>query len=491
MKGIDVSYWQGPNIDFNKVKSDGYDFVIIRAGYAKSIDKYWEANYKKAKEAGLHVGAYWFQYAVSASDAINEAKTFIGALKGKQLDFPVYYDQEPDGEKTPPMSKYEAFAYAFCQTMEAAGYFAGIYTSESFLRYYQDEFKQRFTLWIANWSKEPSQAAYPAIGVWQKSSKGNVGGISSVDLDVSYKDFPTIIKKAGLNGYARTSTSVVEETPVETVKTSSQRTTIVNKAKSWLGLKEANGSYWPIIEVYNNGKKTPGDRNYKMTKKDAWCACFVSACSIALGLQDIVFTEVSCYYMIELYKKHNRWQENDAYVPSPGDVIFYDWQDSGSGDNTGNPDHVGLVEKVENGKITVIEGNMSDAVGRRTLNVNGRYIRGFGLPAYKEEETPVTPTPEPEPTSEPTPSKTRSQAGLKALAKRVIAGQFGNGDVRKKALPAYVQKRVNYVASHGYTPATDYDDVVKDIWNGLYGNGEERANEIYKEVQAQVNKMLF
>ena len=81
------------------------------------------------------------------------------------------------------------------------------------------------------------------------------------------------------------------------------------------------------------------------------------------------------------------WQENDAYVPGPGDYIFYDWQDNGIGDNTGAADHVGIVEKVSGGVITVIEGNYSDQVKRRTIAVNGRYIRGFGVPKYSSKAT--------------------------------------------------------------------------------------------------------
>ena len=77
--------------------------------------------------------------------------------------------------------------------------------------------------------------------------------------------------------------------------------------------------------------------------------------------------------------------ENDAYVPSHGDYIFYDWQDSGVGDNKGSSDHVGVVEKVEGALITVIEGNYSNAVKRRSLAVNGKYIRGFGVPKYDKE----------------------------------------------------------------------------------------------------------
>ena len=78
----------------------------------------------------------------------------------------------------------------------------------------------------------------------------------------------------------------------------------------------------------------------------------------------------------------NRWVEDDAYAPLPGDIIFYDWNDSGKGDCVGNPEHVGVVERVANGLITVIEGNYKDAVGRRNIKVNARYIRGYGLPDY-------------------------------------------------------------------------------------------------------------
>lgn len=95
-KGIDVSVWQG-DIDFAKVKANGIDFVIIRAGYGKLTsqkDKYFEQNYSRAKAAGLHVGAYWYSYAQSADDAKKEAQTCISVLKGKQFDYPVYFDIE-------------------------------------------------------------------------------------------------------------------------------------------------------------------------------------------------------------------------------------------------------------------------------------------------------------------------------------------------------------------------------------------------------------
>ncbi len=175
----------------------------------------------------------------------------------------------------------------------------------------------------------------------------------------------------------------------EKEKMAKTREVIVAQAQSWLGKKESDGSHRAIIDIYNAHK--PLARSYKVTYTDAWCATFVSACAIKTGMTDIIPTECSCYYMIEGFKKLGRWQENDAYVPKPGDVIFYDWQDSGVGDNRGVADHVGIVEKVSGTTITVIEGNYSNSVKRRTLSVNGRYIRGYGVPAY-DAATAVKPS---------------------------------------------------------------------------------------------------
>lgn len=158
------------------------------------------------------------------------------------------------------------------------------------------------------------------------------------------------------------------------------RNNVVKQAQAWVGLKESDGTHMKIVNVYNGHK--PLARGYKLKSTDSWCAAFVSAVSIECGCTGIIPTEVSCPQMIELFKKLGEWQENDAYKPSPGDVVFYDWDDSGSGDNKGVSDHVGVVEKVSGNKITVIEGNKNNAVERRTLEVNGRYIRGYGVPKY-------------------------------------------------------------------------------------------------------------
>lgn len=163
------------------------------------------------------------------------------------------------------------------------------------------------------------------------------------------------------------------------------RKKVVTKARSYLGSKESDGSHKKIIDLYNGHK--PLARGYAVRYTDEWCATFVSAVSIACGLTDIMPTECSCSKMIELYKALGRWKESDAYQPKIGDVIMYDWEDSGRGDNTGTPNHVGIVVAVNGTSLTIIEGNKSQAVAYRSMNVNGKYIRGYCLPDYSRKAT--------------------------------------------------------------------------------------------------------
>ena len=168
------------------------------------------------------------------------------------------------------------------------------------------------------------------------------------------------------------------------------RAKIVAQAQSWLGLKESDGSFKVIIDTYNSHK--PLAVGYKLKYTDHWCSGFASACAIACNATDIIPTEVGCGRHIDLFKKMGIWVEADDYVPSPGDYLFYNWKDDGKGDCTKGASHVGIVEKVEDGWITVIEGNYSESVKRRTIAVNGQHIRGYGVPKYDAEPTskPVT-----------------------------------------------------------------------------------------------------
>ena len=205
MKGIDVSKWQGV-IDFAKVKKSGVDFVIIRAGYGKEIsqkDPYFERNYAGAKTAGLYVGTYWYSYADSVENAKREADTCLAILAGKQFELPIYYDMEEQKQFARGKSFCDSIITAFCNALEAAGYYAGLYMSLYNLDNYASEaVRGRYTVWVAQYA---SQCTYKGqYGIWQYSSEGNISGVSgNCDMDECYIDFPSIIMDGSLNGYVK------------------------------------------------------------------------------------------------------------------------------------------------------------------------------------------------------------------------------------------------------------------------------------------------
>lgn len=205
-KGIDVSRWQG-NVDFNKVKKVGYDFVIINAGYGRYInqkDPYFEQNYKNAKAAGLGVGAYWYSYATNASEAKQEAQVFLQAIAGKQFDYPVVYDIEDDKQRGLSNSVIGGMIDAFCGHLEANGYYACLYSYADFLNNkVPAQCKQKYDVWVAafNINKPPYNGTY---GMWQYTSTGGVSGVNgNCDCNYAYKDYPSIIKNAGLNKFPK------------------------------------------------------------------------------------------------------------------------------------------------------------------------------------------------------------------------------------------------------------------------------------------------
>lgn len=195
------------------------------------------------------------------------------------------------------------------------------------------------------------------------------------------------------------------------------RQKVVATAKKYLGCNERDGTHKKFIDTYNNFKPLP--RNHRMTYSAAWCATFVSAIAIETGLTDIIPVECGCAYMIGLFKRLGRWREDENYTPKAGDIIFYDWDDGkdfAAADNTGNPEHVGIVINDVNQVITVIEGNKNDKVDTRLVNCNGRYIRGYGLPNYSSKAThEVNQTPKPVvkkcPYTEPTKDLRRGSKG--------------------------------------------------------------------------------
>lgn len=205
MTGIDVSAWQG-NINFNSVANCGVDFVIIRAGGSDDgfyRDSKYEENYAKAKQANLHVGAYYIvgKDFVSTKDGEADAKRFLALLKDKQFDMPVYVDVEiPRPEDKDGITDA---VIGFCKLLENAGYYVGVYGSAvaGFVDRMDSERLKMFTFWVAQYSRD--YPTYPrGYGMWQYTNKGRVDGISGdVDMDLCYNDFPETIIKYGMNGY--------------------------------------------------------------------------------------------------------------------------------------------------------------------------------------------------------------------------------------------------------------------------------------------------
>lgn len=206
---IDVSHWQGP-INWSLVKSAGVWGTIIKAGGSDAgfyVDSKWEENYIGASNAGLYIGAYYFVGAgcKSYEDGAADAQRFIKMLAGKVFKLPVYIDFEaPDATNK---AGNTAACKGFCETMEKAGYFAGIYASDvsGFReRLNLGELQGRFSLWVARYGSAP--AVVRDYGMWQYSSSGRIPGIAgNVDLNHCYQDFPNIIGNAGLNGCGRPS----------------------------------------------------------------------------------------------------------------------------------------------------------------------------------------------------------------------------------------------------------------------------------------------
>lgn len=251
---------------------------------------------------------------------------------------------------------------------------------------------------------------------------------------------------------------------------------IIKIAQSWIGKKESDGSHKEIIDVYNSQKKLP--RGYKVKYTDAWCATFVSALFVKAGAADLIATECSCEKMIDGMKSLGIYIENENRKPSKGDIVFYDWQDTCTGDCTGYSDHVGIVESVSGDTFIVIEGNKDNAVGRRNCKVNQKYLRGFAVPKYLAE------------------NKTETTPKLKTnevVAKEVIAGKWGNGEERKIALTkagydyTIIQSIVNKNKKSN-------EEIAKEVVAGKWGNGNERKTALtkagydYTTIQSLVNK---
>ena len=207
LKGIDVSHHNGI-IDWDKVKADGIEFAILRCGYGRKsirqIDRQFERNYRECKRVGIPVGVYHYSYAKNAEDARLEADFMLELISGKQFEYPVIFDIEDKGQEAFGKDVLTDITVTFCEKIEAAGWYVSIYSNPDwFTNKLNLERLKPYDKWLAHWVSVPKWGNEFG-GLWQYTDSGRVDGIeAAVDMNISYRDYPSIIKRAGLNGYGR------------------------------------------------------------------------------------------------------------------------------------------------------------------------------------------------------------------------------------------------------------------------------------------------
>lgn len=250
IKCIDVSEWQG-NINFAQVKKSDISCVILRAGFgreASQIDSTFEANYKKAKAAGLKVGAYWYSYADSVADAKREATACLTVLKGKSFELPVFYDMEDGSQTSFSKSTLTAMAEAFCEAVKTGGFTPGVYANLNWFTNYLDykSLKSKYIIWLAQYNTK----AQLDCDIWQYSSGGKVSGISgNVDMNVIYNDKVVGSTTASSGTVTATTTTNFETASVQALLMLANRLGVIKQTISAIDNKQGDTTKKAILQM--------------------------------------------------------------------------------------------------------------------------------------------------------------------------------------------------------------------------------------------------
>ena len=389
MRGIDI--YQGDGNPLKAVPAKAYkesDFVIIKAtqGVSYKHTAYFTSMAKKVLQDDKLCGAYHF---AEGWEPKREADYFISIVKpyiGKIILCLDWEEHIGSGKKNRSWGNKTWCKQFIDRVKEKTGVTCFLYCGDEGCKQ-NVSLANKIPLWFAGYPKNENSWTVPKfsykIEPWKYTIWQFTSGKEKCDRNT------TALTEAQWKAYAK------GEEVVAVSKETTLRKKVVDNLIMLKGVQEGGAEHKMIIKTFNDSKLCP---RYEMTTKDAWCATTVSYAFIVAKLAGkpgsgalCQFVECSCSKMIELGKKQDIFVENDAYVPKTGDVIFYDWQDSGNGDNKGTPDHVGLVVSVKNNIITVIEGNKNDAVGTREIKVNAKTIRGFITPKYADyvKKTPT------------------------------------------------------------------------------------------------------
>ena len=203
--GIDVSKWQG-DFNFSKAKSEGVEFVVLRGAYTKSKDAKFDTYYAKCKALNLPVGVYQYSMATTTAQARAEAEyLYQNVLKGRKFELPIYIDVEDKVQLALSRSDLTAVVKTWCEYLEKKGFFVGIYASKwTFEGELNDSALSQYTHWVAQWAQKCTYSG--DFGMWQFGGETNMIRSTkicgqTIDQDYMYRDFPALIKSAGLNGF--------------------------------------------------------------------------------------------------------------------------------------------------------------------------------------------------------------------------------------------------------------------------------------------------
>lgn len=537
-KVVDLSQFNEVS-NFIKVKA-AVDAVILRLGYRGAhtgtitYDPKYQEYMAACQKNGIPTMIYFFPCSITKAEAEAEANFIISAAKKVNLCGPIWLDSEVvyrnKSGRSDKLGKADRTKYlnVILRKLHDAGYKCGVYASMLwFAGNLNDNDLEPYCMrWVAQWADQLTYTGH-GVALWQYTNNGSVDGINGrVDMSRCY------IALDGSQGKQATQSAVT-------------RQDIVRQICSWEGYSESNGKHKLIVDIYNYYLPTAvksGTLNYKVKYNDAWCATAASAAYIQAGAPELFPIECGCPRNITLAKKMGIWQEADNYVPDLADAVLYDWQDSGSGDNTGTADHIGIVISVDkaSGTFVVMEGNAGNGVvTRRNMKINGKYIRGFITPKFvpdtnvgnkpaqtatKKEEIKTVAKNIYEVSKTGTPNKTTCiKWGLLKHGQRVTARvQPQNGakpcsfslvqPLTKIEVYDYITtvKRWAYCKvgnKYGFILATsiaDYlripkqpmDTVVKQVIAGDFGNGDTRVKALKTlgydatAVQAEVDKRL-
>ena len=480
MVGIDVSSWN-EEIDWAKVKAAGVEFAIVRIFHHLKntpdyeLDEQFERNVREAQKQGIHLGAYFFSYAQTLDAITDEAEMVVEELNKYPgvFSFPIVFDAE-DGDTTddpgvPGNDIYDIGDFAgdacksFCDILSANGYYPMVY---SYSWYFQEKVGlanvKDFDIWLASYPKSGGQQIYAGTGaddagsidhskrdklssyddnvtMWQYTGAGKIDGVyhgdggAIVDLNVSYVDYPSIIKGGGYNGYEKSHTTQTTFTtqpltyrtgangPASSYRNSKYYTHVTSigltgdgvtdtlaAALSQLGYYEGTssnqyGGLYNTWDDYTSNKTTEYVYNYgdadNSGYKMAWCASFCSwaiyqsrtanlsthaqSCRNHIGEIDYIWRECSCYQWADQLKRFGMYSARGTYTPKTGDLIFFKMDGGGSAWTN----HIGFVRYCDGSRVYTIEGNRHNHVLLTSYSLSDSQICGYGKLPYPTNDS--------------------------------------------------------------------------------------------------------